>query len=246
MHVRTGQKYFPDFARNNPDLLLSDFDITYMNTILKRAVAKYNVPNREIDYKFREGSIFREIVNQAYYDDSNLIVIGTHGVSGFEDRWVGSNAYRLAANAPCPILTVRKDMVIHEERKIMLPIDHSKLSRRIASKVVEFAKIIGAKVFLVGVNENNRWFLPGRLGMFVRQVERHIRKEQVPVETIIIEDAITKPQQILKYAEKNHITFIALPVRKSITPFESFFFPYANELLNISEIPVLVVPETNY
>jgi len=247
MHVRTGQRYFPEFAKNNPELLLTDFDTTYMNTMLKRAVEKYKVPNREVDYKIREGNIVREITNQAYYDDSNLIVIGTHGVSGFEDRWVGSNAYRLAANAPCPILTVRKEMVIHEDRKIMLPIDHSNLSRRIAPRVAEFAKIIGAKIILVGINENKRWFLPGRLGMFVRQVERFIRKDhQINVESIILEDAVKKPQQILKYAEKNNITFIALPVRKSINPFESFFYPYANELLNISDIPVLVVPAKDY
>jgi len=247
MHVRTGQRYFPEFAKNNPELLLTDFDTTYMNTMLKRAVEKYKVPNREVDYKIREGNIVREITNQAYYDDSNLIVIGTHGVSGFEDRWVGSNAYRLAANAPCPILTVRKEMVIHEDHKIMLPIDHSNLSRRIAPRVAEFAKIIGAKIILVGINENKRWFLPGRLGMFVRQVERFIRKDhQINVESIILEDAVKKPQQILKYAEKNNITFIALPVRKSINPFESFFYPYANELLNISDIPVLVVPAKDY
>jgi len=247
MHVRTGQRYFPEFAKNNPEMLLSDFDVTYMNSMLKRAFEKYNVPNREVDYKIREGNIVREITNQAYYDDSNLIVIGTHGVSGFEDRWVGSNAYRLAANAPCPILTVRKEMVIHEDRKIMLPIDHSNLSRRIAPRVAEFAKIIGAKVILVGINENQRWFLPGRLGMFVRQVEKFMRKDhQIHVESIILEDAVKKPEQILKYAEKNNITFIALPVRKSINPFESFFYPYANEVLNISEIPVLVVPAKEY
>lgn len=243
MHVRTGKKYFPEFAKNNPDLLLTDFDIAYMDSLLKRASEKFKAPNREVDYKIREGSIVREITNQAYYDDTNLIVIGTHGVSGFEDKWVGSNAYRLSANAPCPILTIRKEAVIPEERKIMLPIDHSNLSRRIAPRVAEFAKIMGAKIVLVGINENKRWFLPGRLGLFVRQVERFLKKEhQVPVESIILEDAIKKPQQILEYAEKNNITFIALPVRKSINPFESFLYPYANELLNISDLPVLVVP----
>ena len=247
MHVRTGQRFFPEFAQNHPELLLADLDSSYMDYLLQRATKNYNVPNREIDFKIREGNIVKEITNQAYYDDTNLIIIGTHGVSGFEDRWVGSNAYRLVSHAPCPVLTIHKHTLITEERKILLPIDHSKISRRIVPLVAGFAKIIGAKILLVGVNENNNWFLPGRLSMFVHQVERFLKKDQqVKFESIILDKNLKTPQQVLEYAKENRVTFLALPVKKSLNPFESFFNPYANELLNIADLPILVIPSKDF
>ena len=111
MHVRTGRRYHPPFAQNNPDLLLTDVDSSFMEYLINRAKEKYTVKNGSLDFKIREGNVVREISNQAHYDDSSLIVVGTHGISGFEDRWVGSNAYRLVANAPCPVLTDRKSVV---------------------------------------------------------------------------------------------------------------------------------------
>ncbi|MCL2073039.1 MAG: universal stress protein [Marinilabiliaceae bacterium] len=246
MHVRTGKRLFPEFAMKNPDLLLADLDITYMNDLLKRALSKSTVPNREFDFKIREGNVVREITNQAHYDDAALIVIGTHGISGFEDRWVGSNAYRLTSHAPCPVLTVRKEVPITDEFKILLPIDHSKFSRRIVSRVARFAQSVGIKIYLLGVNENSRWFKPGSLGYLQRQIEGYLQKKiNIQFESVSMGGTLT-PQQTLEYAEENNITFIALPVRKSLNPFDSFFNPFANELLNISTLPVLVVPEKNF
>ncbi|MDR2927722.1 MAG: universal stress protein [Cytophagaceae bacterium] len=243
MHVRTNRRYYPEFAQNNPDLLLADLDTKYLESLLARASKKYSVPNREIDFKIREGNVVKEITNQAYYEDSTLIVVGTHGVSGFEDRWVGSNAYRLVAHAPCPVLTVRKEMVLPEEKKILLPIDHSRITRRIVPMAAGFAQIMGAKIILAGINDHARWHLPGKMNIIIRQVERFLRKEStVAFESIILEGE-KDTSSLLEYAHETNTTFIAIPVRKSANPFESFFNPQANELLNISDIPVLVVPE---
>ena len=246
MHVRTGQRLHPEFAKNNPDLLLVDRDTSYMDFLLKHAAKKYNVPNREIDVKVREGNVVKEITNQAHYDDSSLIVVGTHGVSGFEDRWVGSNAYRLVSHAPCPVLTVRKETPLLKDRTILLPIDHNRISRKIVPYVADFAKIMGAKILIVGVNEGSRWHLPGRIKLYVRQVERFLKKDPTLVVNSMTMEGRNSTYYILEYANQNDVSFIALPVRKSINPFESFFNPHANELLNVSEIPVLVVPEKDY
>ena len=246
MHVRTGQRFHPKFAKDNPDLLLADVDTSYMDFLLKHASEKYNVPNREIDFKIREGNVVKEITNQAHYDDSSLIVVGTHGVSGFEDRWVGSNAYRLVSHAPCPVLTVRKEVAYHKEKTILLPIDHNRISRKMVPYVAGFAKIMGAKILIVGVNEGSRWHLPGRIKLYVRQVERFLKKDPTLVFNSITMEGKNSTYYMLEYAHRHNVTFVALPVRKSINPFESFFNPNANELLNVSDIPVLVVPEKDY
>jgi nucleotide-binding universal stress UspA family protein len=55
----------------------------------------------------RSGVADAEIVNTARDEQVELIVIGTHGFSGFKHLLLGSTAERVVRDAPCPVLTVR-------------------------------------------------------------------------------------------------------------------------------------------
>jgi universal stress protein A len=48
-----------------------------------------------------------EIVEAARKLDADLIVIGTHGRTGFDHLIIGSTAERVVRHAQCPVLTVR-------------------------------------------------------------------------------------------------------------------------------------------
>jgi nucleotide-binding universal stress UspA family protein len=54
-----------------------------------------------------EGYAATVIVEEAARRDADLIVIGTHGRSGFKHLLLGSIAERVVHKAPCPVLTVR-------------------------------------------------------------------------------------------------------------------------------------------
>jgi nucleotide-binding universal stress UspA family protein len=52
------------------------------------------------------GDPVRTIVNQALVTSADLIVMGTHGRSGFERFMIGSVTEKVLRRAPCPVLTV--------------------------------------------------------------------------------------------------------------------------------------------
>jgi nucleotide-binding universal stress UspA family protein len=54
-----------------------------------------------------EGDPAREIVRVARSIRANLLVIGTHGRTGWSKLMLGSVAQRVVATAPCPVLSVR-------------------------------------------------------------------------------------------------------------------------------------------
>lgn len=54
-----------------------------------------------------EGHPFAEILRAAARERAGLIVVGTHGRSGFSRVFLGSVAERVIRLAPCPVLTVR-------------------------------------------------------------------------------------------------------------------------------------------
>lgn len=55
----------------------------------------------------REGFPFDEILLLAKEQKVDLIVMGTHGLTGLSHVLLGSVAEQIVRNAPCPVLTVR-------------------------------------------------------------------------------------------------------------------------------------------
>ena len=73
------------------------------------------VTENEVRTKIRMGKPEREINAEANLLGDALITMGTHGCSGFEEFFVGSNTYKVVSRANCPVLTIRKDVDIHRD-----------------------------------------------------------------------------------------------------------------------------------
>jgi nucleotide-binding universal stress UspA family protein len=62
----------------------------------------------QLKWKVRAGVAAHEIVEAAKELDVDLIVIATHGFTGWKHFCIGSTAERVARVAPCPVLIVRE------------------------------------------------------------------------------------------------------------------------------------------
>lgn len=59
----------------------------------------------ELDSSMLQGDAYQELVKLASHYD--LVVMGTHGRTGFKHALLGSVAEKLVRTSPCPVLTVR-------------------------------------------------------------------------------------------------------------------------------------------
>ena len=66
----------------------------------------------------------RTIAEYAAERGANLIVMGTHGRTGFAHLLVGSVAERLVRIAPCPVLTVRHPEAKKHQEELVYDVDH--------------------------------------------------------------------------------------------------------------------------
>jgi nucleotide-binding universal stress UspA family protein len=65
-------------------------------------------PRIGVEYRMIEGDPASEIVRQAYLTECDLIVMGSHGRTGFKRLLLmGSVAEHVLRNAPCAVVTVR-------------------------------------------------------------------------------------------------------------------------------------------
>jgi nucleotide-binding universal stress UspA family protein len=75
------------------------------------SLARHETELRErghsVESVVRVGYAATAIVDEATEIDADLIVIGTHGLSGLKHMLLGSVAERVVQKAPCPVLTVK-------------------------------------------------------------------------------------------------------------------------------------------
>jgi nucleotide-binding universal stress UspA family protein len=124
----------------------------------------------KLRYKIREGKVYSEIVNEAKYNDAILLIAGTHGISGFEEYFIGSNAYRLVSLSPCPMITIRTVFQKKEIRKILFPIDASRDTRQKTNTAAELAQKLDAEIRVLGVYDTGLKDIRNKIKAYARQV----------------------------------------------------------------------------
>jgi nucleotide-binding universal stress UspA family protein len=105
-----------------------------------------------------EAVVVDEIVKWAAELPADLIVIGTHGRSGFDRLFLGSVTERVLAKAPCPVLTIppRSPNVAPATplfRNILCPIDFSPSSLSALKYAESLSREPGTKLTMLHVVE---------------------------------------------------------------------------------------------
>jgi nucleotide-binding universal stress UspA family protein len=83
---------------------------------LEDQVATLKEEYPKIEGKLITGNTFLEIIQVARDGDVDMIVMGTHGRTGWAHVLIGSVAERVVREAPCPVLTVK-----HPEHEFVKP-----------------------------------------------------------------------------------------------------------------------------
>jgi universal stress protein A len=99
----------PGFAgiSGAPAVFEADFPRVEKNLRALVASASNGVAKRS-RWTMRAGVPSHEIVEMAKDADTDLIVIATHGYTGWKHFCIGSTAERVVRAAPCPVLVVRE------------------------------------------------------------------------------------------------------------------------------------------
>lgn len=112
-----------------------------------------------VTHKVVDGfAIAREIVGEAIATSADLVVMGTHGRTGFQRFLLGSVTERLLRAAPCPVLTVgESDARMHGDaatfKRILCAVDFSECSLAALDFAVSLAERSKSEISAVNVIE---------------------------------------------------------------------------------------------
>ncbi len=195
----------------------------------------------KISYKIRKGKIYHVIVNEAEEMNASLIITGTHGTSGFEKFWLGSNAYKVVMSTPLHVITIPARAQIGAElKKIVLPIDSTSETRQKIFFTGYIAQLFGAQVHVLALNTSQSQANIDRVKKYADQVMEYFREEEISclLENIKAEN-IT--QSVIEYAESIDANLISIMTEQEKSTANILLGPYASQMINTSTIPVLCI-----
>jgi nucleotide-binding universal stress UspA family protein len=181
------------------------------------------------------GNVFRTIIDVSKNENCDLIVMGTHGVSGEHELFIGSNAYRVAEHSKLPVLTVRKKSSASIQR-IAMPIDSSPASRDKVPYVCQIAQKFGAQVSMCGILTSEHEEEEAQMKLRLKQTQEYFQEHNVECSTELLKgDNIG--ELVLNYASIEKCDIIT--IMKEMEPSGIFMGPYSQYIVNRSEVPVL-------
>ncbi len=75
---------------------------------MREFLADQLAPSIDVNFIVREGKAHREIVEYSKENNTDMIVIATHGLTGLDYILLGSTAEKVVRWANCPVLTVKR------------------------------------------------------------------------------------------------------------------------------------------
>jgi nucleotide-binding universal stress UspA family protein len=228
------ESVYPDTSNENRNEAKKRFEelIASYSSLLVKGIT--------MEYKLKKGRIYREVDNLARSTEAELIVTGAHGISGYEEYWIGSNAYKIVTYASIPVLTVRHDFPIRKKiERILVPMDSSPETLQKIPFVVKLATLFKSEVHLVTTHNSHLKSIQRISEKITQTALEYLQEKQVRViKDSIVANDLTKA--VLSYAENVNTDLIAI-MKEMETPVTIMLGAQAQQLINQSPVPVLSI-----
>jgi nucleotide-binding universal stress UspA family protein len=219
----------------------------YAQSHFKKLIQEYGPKlgnDSKIRYIIKKGKVYREVVNQVNSYKNAVVSASTHGASGFEEIFVGSNALKIIAATEQPVFTIRKP-VPDTIRRIVLPVKLHKATRQKVNIAGDIAEIFGAELHLVAVSTSRNKRDLERLDSYVSQMHSYFKARDLKVVTkSLVGESL--PSLTCNYAEAVNAELIII-MSGEVDKWNVFLGSYAQQMVRLASVPLLnVTPRERY
>lgn len=226
-----------------PDLLTYEGAILEANNKHLKELAteyqqKYGVTINTISIS---GRAHREIMEYSQKLKADIIVMGTHGVSGFREFIAGSNTFRVVSDSLCPVLSVQQKTKSEGFKNILVPFRDKPHSREKVDYAIEIAKLYGANLHVLGIDTDKSSEGLRRIELEGEQIQRIISGYGLTSNLKVISSDY-RADIVLKYAQEVAADLVVVMADMDKDSLSEYFIgPFVQQVVNHSTIPVLSI-----
>lgn len=196
--------------------------------------------NCDFEFYERTGTIHSAITKLEKDIHADIVIMGAYGKSGFQQFWVGSNAFKVVSTSNCPVITLQNNLESDSGfHKILMPIDDSDETRQKINWVTEIARGFDAEVLIFCVSKTNTPEVRGKLAIYADQVQTFLTENGVR-SSFDESYGNNVADDCIKFAKLHHCDLISIMTEMEST--NSFFMgTYAQQLVSTSPVPVISI-----
>jgi len=186
----------------------------------------------------KEGALYDELIKLGKEGDYDVILIGSHGSSGWRKFWKGSNAFKVISTSTCPVISVTAKASSPELKNILLPIADSRNTRQKVPYCIALAKEFGSTVHIVGISKSRSKEVDKKVSSYVNQTANYLAEKGIKY-TTKINLGVDVAKGCIAYAEEVEAGLILI---MSETESSGLFRDsYSQQLVNHSTVPVMSI-----
>ncbi len=197
----------------------------------------------EITGEIVQGAVSVEICKFAEKHTAEMIVMGTHGTSGFREFFLGSNAYVVIRHALCPVLTVPPTGKWTSFSKILFPVRDTpgpldkydflrKIIRNNQNKTV---------LYVLGLPNPNRTTSESWVEERIFQLNSRLSDDAVECVTQLLQPTKRVAEEVLHTADVQKSELIAITATLDYGIRDFFVGPYTQQIVHHAKVPVLSI-----
>jgi len=200
------------------------------------------LPRDNVKFKIRIGKVSQEMNAEAKEQGDALIVVGTHGCSGFEEFFIGSSAHRIINRSDFPVITIRDGVKIYRDLlSILIVIDDTRETLQKLKLAAPLAKAFNAKVEILGLCPPQFRNIRETIEAYVHRAEMYLTERDVRFTSTFIEST-EKVKVILDFAKKKEVNLLIVMKEVELNGDNIFVLaPFSERIVNRSPYPVLNV-----
>ncbi len=214
-------KYYMELARKR------------FRTFLDRPYLK-GIKIREIVQNYK---IFKELNTVAKEQGIALIVMGSHGTSGFNEVFAGSTTEKVVRTSDVPVLVIKAPMPDFKIKNIVFACDFEDEAILAFKNATEFAKLFSAKLQLVYVNTPYEAFICN--SEIEERISGFLYKAGEPEQKVTIYNDYSIEKGLMNYSKKGKFDLLSIPThgRKRFSHF--LLGSIGEDVANHANLPVL-------
>jgi nucleotide-binding universal stress UspA family protein len=263
LHVRPTVTPHPDMPDGGPVAPWLMAELDELRQRVTASCAEVTGSAVALEPMVAAGDPVREIVRYTTTLPADLVVMGTHGVSGFRHLVLGSITEKVLRTAPCPVLTVppRTQTTASQFTRVLCAVDFSDCSLAAVNRAASLAAVSGATLTLLHVlewpwHDTAAAALEGvspLQGQAITDYRRYLERgakerldavaaSALPTSTVATVVRFGKPYvELLDAARQTRADLIVLGVRGRGAVDLAFFGSTANHVVRSASSPVLTV-----
>jgi nucleotide-binding universal stress UspA family protein len=179
---------------------------------------------------------FEGILGVSKKNNVDFIVMGSHGASGFQEMFIGSNTEKVVRFAEVPVLVIKNETASFSAKNLVFASDFSNEIKKPFRQLLDFAKGFGAELKLVMINTPNT-FKPTAVAE--QMMSEFMREFEYPNYSMHIYNDVNVEKGILNFANSVNADLIGMCTHGR-TGFAHFFNGSISEdLVNHAVRPVI-------